>query len=242
MTPKINISSFIVILFFSGIFFQNASAQHANGDEFTFVRIRWTDNGIRFGYGFSTNAPLWAHDFPTAEENFYTALKALTNIKVSEENKVLTFADDEIFEYPFIYACEIGYLTLSDMEVQKLREYLLRGGFLMIDDFRGPFEMRNWVREIQKVLPEYPMRQIYLNHPIFHGFFDLKDIHKLTPYLPPSMPPRYYAIFDDRDRIMVIINYNNDVGDGWEWPEDDKEFSTEAFKLGINYLIYSLTH
>ena len=99
------------------------SAQTPKGDEFTFIRIRWTDHGMRYGYGLITSAPPWAHDYPQAEHNFYNALKALTSIKVSEENKVLTFADEEIFEYSFIYACEIGYLTLSEAEVKNLREY-----------------------------------------------------------------------------------------------------------------------
>ncbi|MFQ5822824.1 MAG: DUF4159 domain-containing protein [bacterium] len=243
-----NIISKIYIITLSllqlGAFLENAAAQLPDGDEFTFVRIQWMDNGIRYGYGFSTNAPLWAHDYPTAEKNLYTVLKALTSIKISENYKVLTFDDDEIFKYPFIYACEIGYLTLSEKEVAKLREYLLRGGVLMVDDFRGFFEMQNWIREIRKVLPEYSMKKLNLNHPLFHCFFDLKDIYQPTPYLP--WPPEYYAIFDENDRMMVIINFNNDVGDGWEWPNDPrheyKVFSTEAFKIGINYLIYSLTH
>ncbi|MFQ6112709.1 MAG: DUF4159 domain-containing protein [bacterium] len=228
------IAAAISVLLYLGAFFAKAAAQLPNGDEFTFVRIR-------YGYGFTTDAPLWAHDYPRAERNLYTAIKALTSIKISEDKKVLTFDDDEIFDYPFIYACEIGYLTLSEKEVTKLREYLLRGGFLMVDDFRGFFEWQNWMREIRKVLPDNPIRKLNIGHPIFHCFFDLRDIHEPTPYL-GGIPPVYYAIFDESDRIMVLINFNNDVGDGWEWPEEYKEFSTEAFKLGINYLIYSLTH
>ncbi len=215
-------------------------AQLAQGDEFTFIRIRWTDNGIRYGYGFSTPAALWAHDYPQAEKNLYTALRAFTSIRVADENKVLTFADEEIFQYPFIYACEIGYLTLSDKEVANLREYLLRGGFLMVDDFRWDFEWANWEHEIRKVLPEYKWQRLSISHPIFHCFFDLREIHKPTPYL--RVPPQYWAIVDDDGRIMVLINFNNDVGDGWELPNDTPEFSTEAYKLGINYLIYSYTH
>ncbi|MFQ5604189.1 MAG: DUF4159 domain-containing protein [bacterium] len=221
---------------------QAVIAQVPSGDEFKFIRIRWQENGIRYGYGFSTNAPFWAHDYPQAEKNLYTALKATTSIKVSEDNKVLTFADEEIFKYPFIYACEIGYLTLSDAEVKNLREYLLRGGFLMVDDFRWRFEWQNWINEIRKVLPNHSIRKLNVTHPIFHCFFDLRnsDIHQLTPYL--SVPPEYWAIFDENDRIMVIINYNNDVGDGWELPNETPEFSTESYKLGINYLIYSYSH
>lgn len=233
----------LVFLFF-GLNSQKAAAQLPNGDQFTFVRIQWTDNNIRYGYGFTTNAPLWAHDYPQAEENLYIALKAATSFKISEDYKVLTFADDEIFKYPFIYACEIGYLTLSETEVENLREYLLRGGFLMVDDFRdfiGAFEWNTWMREIRKVLPDNPIRRLDEDHPIFHCFFDLnEDIRRPTPYLNKS--PEYWGIFDDNDRLMVLINFNTDVGDGWELPHEDEVFSTEAYKLGINYLVYSYTH
>ncbi len=235
--------NFLLLVLTLGFLFTNlpvVHAQLAKGDEFKFVRIQFTDNGIRYGYGFSTDAPPWAHDYPDAENNLYIALKAATSVKVAEETKVLTFNDDEIFNYPFIYACEIGYLTLSADEVENLREYLLRGGFLMVDDFRGYFEWQNWLREIRKVVPEFPMRQISVSHPIFHCFFDLSDIYHAIPYL--DVPPQYWAIFDDSDRMMVLINFNNDVGDGWELPHETPDFSTESYKLGINYLIYSYTH
>ncbi len=232
---------FLFALAFSVIVTTRASAQLPKGEEFEFVRIRWTDNGVRFGYGFSTNAPLWAHDYPVAENNLYLALKAATTIKVSEDVKVLTFADDEIFDYPFIYACEIGYLTLSDKEVDNLREYLLRGGFLMVDDFRWPGEWLNWMREIRRVLPDSPMRRLRDDHPIFHCFFDLNQrIHMPVPYL--NEPPQYWGIFDKDGRMMVLINYNTDVGDGWELPGQTPDFSHESYLLGINYLIYSYTH
>jgi len=221
--------------------FTPASAQLPTGEDFTFVRIRWTDHGIRYGYGFTTNAPPWAHDFPQAEKNLYLTIQALTNIKVSEDNKVLTFGDDEIFRYPFIYACEIGYLTLSETEVKNLREYLLRGGFLMVDDFRWPDEWNNWMREIRKVLPDQELRRLDVSHPIFHCFFDINDIHEDTPF-DLRVPPEYWGIFDDNGRMMVLINFNNDVGDGWELPKETPEFSTRSYKLGINYLIYALTH
>ncbi|TDI79842.1 MAG: DUF4159 domain-containing protein [Caldithrix sp.] len=220
--------------------FTPASAQLPSGEDFTFVRIRWTDNNIRYGYVFETNAPPWAHDFPQAEKNLNLTIQALTNIKVSEDNKVLTFDDDEIFRYPFIYACEIGYLTLSDLEVQNLREYLLRGGFLMVDDFRWRHEWNNWMREIRKVLPDQELRRLDVSHPIFHCFFDINDINVPTPYL--NELPEYWGLFDDTGRLMVLINFNNDVGDGWELPKETPDFSTRSYKLGINYLIYALTH
>lgn len=112
----------------------------------------------------------------------------------------------------------------------------------MVDDFRWDFEWRNWIREIRKVLPDNPLRRLDESHPIFHCFFDLKNIHQRTPYL--REPPEYWGIFADDGRMMVLINFNNDVGDGWELPNEvgTEKFSTYSYKLGINYLIYSLTH
>lgn len=216
-------------------------AQEYPGDEFEFIRIRWTDNGQRHGYDFSTPVELWAHDYPVAEENLYVALKAGTNIKVSEKHQVLSFADEKIFRYPFIYACEIGYLTLADAEVENLRKYLLRGGFLMVDDFRWFMEWRTWMSEIRKVLPNAKIRRLPESHPIFHCFFDLNDVHAPTPFL-EGVLPQYYGIFDEQGRMMVLVNFNNDVGDGWEMPEEVPNFSTRSYKLGINYLIYSYSH
>ncbi|MDZ7359493.1 MAG: DUF4159 domain-containing protein [candidate division KSB1 bacterium] len=206
---------------------------------FTFVRVQW--EGGRYGYGFSGRGggPLWAHDYPTAEQNFYTALSALTSLPLTHENKIVTLQDDEIFDFPFLYICEVGYWTINEKEVERLSEYLARGGFLIVDDFRGGYEWNNFFDQIKKATPHVP-QPITLEHPIFHCFFDFDRLGDHAPY--GGLMPRYYAIFDDKGRMMAIINHNNDIGDGWEWPETDEVFSTEAFKLGINYLIYAMTH
>jgi hypothetical protein len=206
---------------------------------FTFVRVQW--EGGRYGYGFSGRGggPLWAHDFPTAEQNLYIALNALTSLPLTYENKILTLEDDAIFDFPFLYICEVGYWTINEKEVERLSEYLARGGFLIVDDFRGGYEWSNFFDQIKKVAPQNP-KPIALDHPIFHCFFDFDRLGDHSPY--GGLTPRYYAIFDEKGRMMAIINHNNDIGDGWEWPETDEVFSTEAFKLGINYLIYAMTH
>jgi len=217
-------------------------AQEPLGDEFEFIRIRWTDNKIRHGYGFYTNAELWAHDYPQAEQNLNVALKAATNIKTTDKQQVLTFDDEKIFRYPFIYACEVGYLSLSEAEVKNLREYLLRGGFLMVDDFRYPWEMRIWTQQIRRALPKAKWRRLQEDDPIFNCFFKLSsEIHEPTPFL-KDFRPEYYGIFNEAGQMMVLMNYNNDVGDGWELPDETPDFSTLSFKLGINYLIYSYSH
>jgi hypothetical protein len=206
---------------------------------FTFVRVQW--NSRRFGYGFAGrgNGPLWAHDYPTAEQNLYIAINAMTLLPLTYENKILTFEDEEIFDFPFLYICEVGYWSIAEKEAEQLAEYLARGGFLLVDDFRGGFEWENFLDQIKRVTPQ-PPQPLSIDHPIFHCFFDFEKLGDHAPY--GGMIPRYYAIFDDNGRLLILINHNNDIGDGWEWPEMDEAFSTEAFKLGINYLIYSMTH
>jgi hypothetical protein len=225
-------------------FAQVAPAPMANGtppsaQAFTFVRIQWESG--RYGYGFSGfgNGPLWAHDFPTAEQNFYTALSALTSLPLTYENKILTLKDEEIFDFPFLYICEVGYWSINEEEGKRLAEYLSRGGFLIVDDFRGVHEWSNFLDQIKRVAPKAP-QLLNIDHPIFHCFFDFERIGDHAPY--GGYVPLYYALYDDKNRMMAIINRNNDIGDGWEWPETDAVFSTEAFKLGINYLIYAMTH
>jgi hypothetical protein len=210
-----------------------------DGQAFTFARVQW--EGRRFGYGFAGrgNGPLWAHDYPIAEQNLYIAINALTSMPITYENKILTLADEDIFDFPFIYICEVGYWSIEEKEAERLAEYLARGGFLIVDDFRGGYEWNNFLEQIKRVVPQNP-EPISVEHPIFHCFFEFEKLGDHAPY--GGLTPRYYAIFDDSGRIMVIIHYNNDIGDGWEWPESDEVFSTEAFKLGINYLIYSMTH
>ncbi len=211
----------------------------SSAQAFTFVRVQW--EGGRSGFGFSGrgNGPLWAHDFPTAEQNLYTALAALTSVPLTHENKIVTLQDDEIFNFPFLYICEVGYWTLAEKESARLTEYLARGGFLIVDDFRGGYEWNNFFDQIKRVTNKNP-EPIAIDHPIFHCFFDFDKVGDHAPY--GGLLPRYLAIYDDKGRMVAIINHNNDIGDGWEWPENDEAFSTEAFKLGINYLIYAMTH
>ncbi len=204
---------------------------------FTFVRVEW--QGENYGFSGRGNGPLWAHDYPTAEQNLYTAINALTNLPLNYEYKIISLSDEAIFDYPFLYICEVGYWSPNEREVAILQEYLQRGGFLLVDDFRGGFEWRNFVAQMQRIVPNAP-QPLDLNHPVFHCYFEFERLGEHSPYW--NMTPQYFGIWDAKGRLMAIINYNNDIGDGWEWPESDEVFSTEAFKLGINYLIYAMTH
>lgn len=209
----------------------------ASASTFTFARVEW--QGERYGFSGRGNGPLWRHDYPTAEENLYTAINALTSLPLNYEYKIVKLDDEAIFDYPFLYICEVGYWSPSEPEIAILGEYLQRGGFLMVDDFRGGGEWRNFTAQMQRVAPQAP-QPIPLDHPIFHCYFEFEQLGRHSPYW--NMTPQYFGLFDEKRRLMAIINFNNDLGDGWEWPESDEVFSTEAFKLGINYLIYAMTH
>ena len=216
---------------------------------FRFVRIRYGDNisgrdsgfGRQWGFG----RP-WAHDYPTAEENFYIALKRTTAIHVEEPHLVLELDDDRIFEYPVLYLCEPGYWNMSEEQVERLREYLNRGGFILFDDFGGQREWFLFYEQMKRVFPDKEPQEIPPDHPIWDIYFEV------DPVAAPSLvsrreynqgEDRYMAYFDDKGRMMALANHNQDIGDGWEWPERDfADASTISFQIGINFVVYALTH
>ncbi|MFN9604569.1 MAG: DUF4159 domain-containing protein [Planctomycetota bacterium] len=226
-------------------------------DTFTFVRIRYDSNPYRRGYG-------WATDFRDSELNFSLRLQQLTTLKVNPEPIVLQLTDPRLFDYPFIYIIEPGALMFHPEEVTALRRYLLRGGFLLVDDFWGDDEYENFYQEIKRVFPDREPQEVPLEHEIFHCVYDLKEkpqLHSIYAawqgrqsgvfweYRPGSDTsiPHYRAIYDDAGRIMVFICHNTDLGDGWEREGEDpwyfEEFSVKkAYPMGINIVTYAMTH
>ena len=218
--------------------------------EFAFVRVRYNsyyDGGFYGG--------TWTTDFPAADENFLRGVARLTNVRVMSTPIVLQFDDEEIFDYPFLYALEMGRnggLSLSPAEIENLREYLLRGGFLLIDDFWGVRQWDDFYRDFSQVFPDRELVELQSNHEIFHTFYDIDGAQMI-----PGRGGRQglgqqgidsasnHAILDDNGRVMVLINWNSDMGDGWEHTYDQwypTQYSNLAYQLGINYLVYSLTH
>jgi len=246
-------------------------------DVFTFVRIRYSSGYGSYGYygdygggrrpggrgrGFyGPSGGNWATDFPDSELNFSYRLHQLTSLEVAPEPVTLELTDPDLVNYPFIYIVEPGRLVFSEPEVTALRAYLLNGGFLMVDDFWGQAEWYNFYREIKRVFPDREPIELNLDHPIFHAVFDLKEKPQI-PSINVAMAGRDYgitweredarevhfkAIFDDKDRMMVIICHNTDLGDGWEREGENEwyfhEFSEKkAYPLGINIVFYAMTH
>ncbi len=231
-------------------------AQGSNGDEFTFVRVRYTSGGVNFRIRnyFGSRWESWTVDYPTAEENFMRGLQNWSSINVAERAVSLSLLDTEFFRYPFAYIVEVGYMALSQPEADKLAEWLQRGGFLMVDDFHGPFEWQNFVEQMRKVFPERHLVDIPIDHPIFHCFYDFDELLQVPglgswlngrTHEKGGINQRCMGMFDDQGRLMVLVIRNMDMGDAWEHTYDPRyppEYSAEAYKLGINFVVYALSH
>jgi hypothetical protein len=206
---------------------------------FTFVRIRYGTQG------FGRNPP-WYHDYPYGETHFARILTevSLTPTYMGGSN-VLTFDDPELFKFPIAYIVEPGFWVPTPAEVEGLRAYLQKGGFLIVDDFFGN-HWYNFVEQMRRVLPDGRLIRLDETHPIFDSFFRIESLDFWHPYQ-AGYRSEFHAIFEDNDpsrRILVIVNYNNDLGEYWEYSDTDWApiaLTNEAYKLGINYVIYALT-
>lgn len=210
---------------------------------FRFVRLRW-DEGLG-GFGRRGMRSAWNHDYPRAERNLARILQELTFIGLNPEGRILGLDDPEIFNYPILYMWEPGFWVMTDQQGARFREYLLKGGFALFDDFEHE-QWDNLEAQMRRVLPEARWVKLDASHPIFDAFFRMKDIN--FPHPMYGITPTYYGIFEDNDRqkrLMVVANHNHDVAEYWEfsdqglWPID---LSNEAYKLGVNYMIYGLLH
>lgn len=214
---------------------------------FQFVRIRY--NGFMslgsFGGGRGNWQPPWMHDYPRAERNFLKILSEVTSVETTPESFLILDLDDpKIMNYPVLYVSEPGYWDVTDEEANNLREYLKRGGFVIFDDFRGQQEWNNFTHCMKKVFPDRTFKELTLDHPVFHCFYDIETLDMIPPYEVYGKPT-FYGLFDENQRLQVVANFNNDIGDYWEWSDDALtpiQLSNEAYRFGINYIIYGLTH
>jgi hypothetical protein len=237
-------------------FVSESLAQGISGDDFTFVRTKYTSGGPNFKFRnpFGSRMLFWAVDYPSADENLMEILRKETTLHIDEQAVALSLSDPEYFRYPFAYIVEVGYMDMTQSEADSLREWLLRGGFLMVDDFHGPYEWQNFVQQMKMVFPERPIVDIPIEHPVFHCYYDFDKLIQVpglgswlrgVTYEKGGLIPRYMGIFDDQDRLMVLVMRNMDLGDAWEHATDARyptEYSVVAFKMGINFIIYALTH
>ena len=234
-----------------------------SGRAFTFCRIAYRQVRTEpLGQG-------WRTDYPDADHNLMLRLSQLTrtpirtNPRGRPEHRIVEFTDDELFQCPFTFMSDVGTMAFDSEEADRLRDYLLRGGFLWVDDFWGTRAWNSWVREIRKVLPEgeYPIEDIPPGSTIFNALYVVYDV----PQVPSiqhwrrsgrgsstseqgadSAVPHLRGIQDAQGRIMVLMSHNTDIADGWEREGEDEEFfflfSPKAYALGINIVLYALTH
>jgi len=213
---------------------------------FTLARIRYgtPDFGSFRGRRWQ---PPWAHDYPRSERNFMKILADITRIVVNDDGHIVSFDDDEVFKFPIAYLCEVGYLDLTEEERRNMSEYLLRGGFLIVDDFRGERDLYNFIEQMRLVFPGRSLEELPRSHPIFTCFYDISSLDLPPPpaYRGMFLVPQYFGMSDDSGRLMMVVNYNQDISDYWEWSDNPWmpiENSNEAYKYGVNYVMYALTH
>ena len=208
---------------------------------FTFARIRYAPPDLG-GYRRDVK---WDHDYPRGDHHFPTIVGEITTIKSrAAVSNILTLDDPELTKFPFAYLCEAGYWQPTDAEVTGLRNYLLKGGFIIFDDFAAN-DWLNFERQMKRVLPELHPIKLTPDDKVFDAFFHVSSLEYTHPYY--GLQSEFWGIFENNDRsqrLMAVINYNNDMSEYWEWSDEGLfpvAASNEAYKLGVNYLVYALT-
>lgn len=225
-----------------------STAKQPHEAEFYFVRLAYSPNGRhRFGQS-------WRQDWPEAEHHFMQGVRRLTRVDANQEGRYFSAMDDELFDYPWLYAVEVGGWNLDETEAARLREYLLRGGFLVVDDFHGSFEWEGFAISMRRVFPDRPIVEIPLTDEALHVLYDLEqNVQIPSPYVlfrgisyeSDGYTPHWRGIYDDYGRLIVAINHNMDLGDAWEHadsPSYPEHYTALAYRYGINYIIYAMTH
>jgi len=235
-------------------------ADYREKTEWAFARLMYPPgplNGYRYrDLDWHAGVSLWTQDFPRADRHFSLAVRRLTRIQVRSVEQPVNLDEGDAYDWPWLYAVQVGEWGLTDRQGQELREYLLRGGFFMADDFHGDAEWAEFESRIRKALPEFPIREIADDDAVFHTVYDLDqrfqvpgEAHLRAGYKsnngPSSRGAHWRAIYDGQGRIMVAISYNSDIGDAWEWADDPHypaRFADLAIRLGVNNIVYAMTH
>ena len=233
--------------------------------EFTWVRGQYTNHGGA-GFSYRRRGGWWDTDYPDSDENFLRGVQRYTNIETNPRNHTyLLLTDPRIFEHIFLYMnwkrVPIGSSysgpNFSTDEIEVLREFMFRGGFVLVDDFWGQPHLDDMYMEIAKIFPDREVVKLDTSHEIFHIFFDIDEVAQVPGRMvtwdfggymnldDPGYPPEIFAVLDDDGRIMLLANYNSDLGDGWEhtfYAGYPTRYTNEAYKIGINFLIYAFSH
>ena len=261
--PILAIIASTLLLALTPALLTRVGAQLPSVSDDRFAGLEW--RFVRIKYHYSTEGTSastldfygepWAIDGPAAEQNLSRRVKTATTIHV-EDPITLTLDDPRLFTYPWIYMVEPGNLKLTDSDVATLREFLLRGGSLTFDDFHGPIEWDHMAAEMKRVFPDRDIVDIPKGHPIYSCFYRLDSYPQIAglgsfmagrSWEKGGYVARLRTIFDDNGRPMLFINWNTDMGDGWEWSNVEEypgylKYTAQAYQMGINEVVYALTH
>jgi hypothetical protein len=244
---------------FPGVEYENfeVPADWNQPGEWTFARLMYPpgpNDGYagRFDGDWHYGLSLWTQDYPRADRHFSQALRRLTRVSVRSVEQPVNLDEGDAYDWPWLYAVQVGEWGLTDKQAKEMREYLLRGGFFMADDFHGTFEWEMFEQRIKRVFPDRPIVEIEDKDAIFHTVYDLNEryqvpgeAHVIPGYKNHGIGAHWRGIYDDKGRIMVAISYNSDLGDAWEWadaPHYPEKFSALAIRIGVNYVVYAMTH
>jgi len=226
--------------------------------EWAFARLMYPPVpgfGYQYGYDWKQGSSNWTIDYPRSDRHLSLAVRRLTRIHVRSVEQPVDLEENEQYDWPWLYGVEVGHWQLTDAQVKGLREYLLRGGFFMCDDFHGTQEWAYFVAGMSRVFPERHIVEIPNDDPIFHTVYDLDERYQVpgAQYLYPpyriyekdGVVPHWRGIYDDHGRVMVAICFNMDLGDSWEHadnPQYAERFSALGLRIGVNYVVYAMTH
>ena len=227
--------------------------------EWVFARLMYPPvsrrlDGFAFLGDYREGASNWTMDYPRSDRHLSAALRRLTRIHVRSAEQVINLEDNDVYDWPWLYGVEVGHWNLTDAQVAEMREFLLRGGFFMCDDFHGTIEWEVFVASMQRIFPDRPIVEIPSSDPIFHTIYDLDDRYQVpgAQYIETHQiwekdgkVPHWRGIYDDAGRVIVAICFDMDLGDSWEHadnPEYPAKFSALGIRLGANYVTYAMTH
>ncbi len=206
----------------------------------------------RFDGDWRQGLSLWTQDYPRADRHFSLAVRRLTRIHVRSVEQPINLDEGEQFDWPWLYAVQVGEWGLTDGQAKALREYCLRGGFFLADDLHGTYEWEMFENTMKRVFPDRPIVDIDDADSIFHTVYNLNEryqvpgaAHLRLGYKNDGKGAHWRAIYDDKGRIMIAISYNSDLGDAWEWadePSYPEHFSDLAIRVGVNYVVYAMSH
>jgi hypothetical protein len=206
--------------------------------ELIIVRWRYGTNGMIGHTG-------WSHNYPTAEMHLNELIAEITSVDVDPMSyRTIQVGSDEVFDYPFAFVAEPGEMALTDHELNNFRQYIDRGGFVLVDDFDGRYQFENFQSEMKRAFPDRELQVLTISDPIFHTFYDIQSLEIFQPYVPGATPV-FLGLLNKDGVIALVAAFNNDLANFWDWIDLARyplEPSSEAFRMGINFVLYAMTH